>query len=301
MRRLLLPALLCLLANPLYAWGEKGHYLVAEAATMNLPADMPPFFYKAASELIWLAYDPDRLRNGGQSIDAVNPPDHFLDYEFVAGLKLPPDRYQYIALLESSGTLRRHGIDIATPGFLPWRIAEMSEQLQNLWRQWRTARPGSPERAYLEAEIVHVAGILGHFAGDSANPHHATENFNGWTDPNPNGYANDCAIHSRFETQFVSHAIEAKDVTPKVAPLRPRSDYFASAMEMIRQSNSLVEPLYRLDRDGAFSLFRRPPSPEGVAFASTRIAAGGALLRDLWWSAWKNSEKPVKRKAASED
>jgi hypothetical protein len=300
MRPLLLTVLLCLAATPLLAWGEKGHYLVAEAAAMNLPADMPPFFYKAFPELIWLAYDPDRLRNAGESIDAVNPPDHFLDYEYVAGLTLPADRYKYIALLESSGTLRRHGIDNATPGFLPWRIAEMSEQLQSLWRQWRASRAGSPERANLEREIIHVAGVLGHFAGDSSNPQHATINFNGWTEPNPNGYANDCAIHSRFETQFVSHAIEAKDVTPKVALPRLRADYFAAAIEMIRRSNALVEPLYRIDKEGGFSLFRRPPSPQAVNFTSERIAAGGALLRDLWWSSWKNSERPAKKKA-SED
>ena len=28
------------------------------------------------------------------------------------------------------------------------------------------------------------------------------------------------------------------------------------------------------------------------------VAAGAGLLRDLWWSAWKNSEKPPKRAAA---
>jgi hypothetical protein len=300
MRRFLSCVVLCLAANPLFAWGEKGHYLVAEAATMNLPTDMPPFFYKAFPELIWLAYDPDRLRNAGTSIDAVNPPDHFLDYEYVADLDLPADRYKYLALLESSGTLRRYGVDNATPGFLPWRIAEMSEHLQSEWRQWRASRPGSPERAFIERDIIHIAGVLGHFAGDASNPQHSTINFNGWITPNPNGYANDCAVHSRFETQFVSHAIEAKDVTPKVAAPRLRSDYFAEAIGMVRKSNELVEPLYRIDRDGGFDLFRRPPSPEGVVFASERIAAGAALLRDLWWSTWKSSEKPAKRKA-SED
>ncbi|HKO56213.1 MAG TPA: hypothetical protein VJ276_10070 [Thermoanaerobaculia bacterium] len=300
MRRFLLCIVLCLPALPLFAWGEKGHYLVAEAATATLPTDMPAFFYKAFPELIWLAYDPDRLRNAGPSIDAVNPPDHFLDYEYVADLQLPADRYKYVALLESSGTLRRYGIDNATPGFLPWRIAEMSEQLQSEWRQWRTSRPGSPERAFIERDIIHVAGVLGHFAGDSSNPQHTTINFNGWITPNPNGYANDCDVHSRFETQFVSHAIEAKDVTPKVAAPRLRGDYFATAIEMVRRSNAMVEPLYRIDRYGGFDLFRRPPSPQAVAFTSERIAAGAALLRDLWWSAWKSSEKPVKKKV-SED
>jgi hypothetical protein len=300
MRRFLLSLLLCLATTPLYAWGEKGHYLVAEAATMSLPTDMPPFFYKAFPELIWLAYDPDRLRNAGESIDAVNPPDHFLDYEYVADLKLPADRYKYLHLLETSGKLRQHGLDNATIGFLPWRVAELSEQLQAEWRQWRSSRPGSPERAFIERDIIHIAGVLGHFAGDSANPHHATWNFNGWADPNPNGYAIDCDTHSRFETRWISHAVDVKDVTPKVAAPRMRTDYFATAIDAVKQSNALVEPLYRLDRDGAFDVTRRPASKDGIAFASDRIAAGASLLRDLWWSAWKSSEKPAKKKAAED-
>ncbi|MBV9493512.1 MAG: hypothetical protein JOZ54_04650 [Acidobacteria bacterium] len=300
MRRILLAFLICLVSVPMYAWGEKGHLMVAEAATLNLPTDMPPFFYKAFPELIWLAYDPDRLRNAGDSIDAVNPPDHFIDYEFVADLKLPSSRYAFLHLLETSGTLRRHGLQNDTVGFLPWRIAEMSEHLQSEFRQWRQSRPGSPERAFLERDIIHIAGVLGHFAGDSSNPHHATTNFNGWLDPNPNHYPNDCDAHSRFETRFVSRAVEVKDVTPKVAAPQLRDDYFSAALEAIRQSNQLVEPLYRLDRDGAFD-FYRPPSKEGTAFASDRLAAGASLLRDLWWSAWKSSDKPAKKKATPEE
>ena len=66
-------------ASPLLAWGEKGHYLVAESATNGMPNDMPAFFYKAYSQLIYLAYEPDRLKGGGKSLDAVNEPDHYID------------------------------------------------------------------------------------------------------------------------------------------------------------------------------------------------------------------------------
>ena len=61
---------LCL-ALPLFAWGEKGHYICSEAATFSLPTDMPTFFYKSYPELIFLAYDPDRWRGAGDSLDAV--------------------------------------------------------------------------------------------------------------------------------------------------------------------------------------------------------------------------------------
>ncbi len=291
MKRLLILATITLLATNAFAWGEKGHYIVNEAATASLPADMPHFFYKAFPELIWLGYDPDRWRGTGASLDGVNPPDHFLDLEYVAHLKLPPNRYEYIDLLYTSGVLRKEGIKNDAAGFLPWRIAEVAQTLQVEFRNWRFSTPGTSERDAIERDIIHLAGILGHYAGDSANPHHATVNYNGWVSPNPNRYPNDCGTHSRFESNFVTHAVDVKQVVPKVAKPILRTDYFATAMESIKASNALVETLYRIDRDGAFDPMRRPPSPEGVAFASDRLAAGASLLRDLWWSAWVNSAK----------
>jgi hypothetical protein len=67
-KRALLVFFLALVASNAFAWGEKGHYLVNEAATWQLPTDMPIFFHKAYPELIFLAYRaadrpaPDVLR-----------------------------------------------------------------------------------------------------------------------------------------------------------------------------------------------------------------------------------------------
>ncbi len=113
-------------------------------------------------------------------------------------------------------------------------------------------------------------------------------NYNGWVLPNPNHYPTDCGTHARFETEFVSHAIVLGDVTARVAPPVLRTNYFKAAMESVEGSNALVETLYRMDRDGAFDVFR-PVTPEAKAFTAERIAAGASLLRDLWWSAWRNS------------
>ncbi len=283
-----------------FAWGEKGHSIANEAATFGLPADMPVFFHQAYPELIFLGYDPDRWRGGGESLDALNPPDHFLDYEYVSKLNLPRDRYKFIALLGRSGTLRRHGIANSTTGFLPWRIAELSELLTIEFRLWRAAPPGSRERDFIERDVIHVAGVLGHFVADAANPHHATLNFNGWVLPNPSRYPTDCETHERFESRFVSHAIVLEDVTVKLAPAQLRRDYFATAVEFIRRSNALTETLYRIDRDGGFDVFR-PISPDAKSFTVTRLAAGASLLRDFWWSAWRNSANPPPRRRAPAD
>lgn len=284
-----------LTALPVFAWGEKGHLIVAEAATLTLPNDMPTFFYQSFSQLIWDAYDPDRWKGAGKSLDAANPPEHFIDYEYVADLKLPPDRYAYIDLLYKSGTLRRHGISNDAPGFLLWRIAELCDRVTNEWRQWRASVPGSNERRFIEADIIRDSGVLGHFVGDASNPHHATYNFNGWVDPNPNQYATDCNVHDRFERYFVSDQMTVGAIVPRVAAPQLRTDYFGTALAEVQESNSLVETAYRIDRDGGFDLFRKPVSQEAYDFTASRIAAGASVLRDLWWSTWKASEKPRRR------
>lgn len=294
MKRLLVTFTLLSIASPVLAWGEKGHYIVHEAATLSLPTDMPHFFYRSFPDLVWLAFDADRWKTGGESIDATSP-DHYIDLEFVDGLKLPRNRWDYVNQTMSSGLLRQKGINHADIGFLPWRIAELSEQLTSQFRQWRFSRPLSSERAALERAIINTAGNLGHYVGDAANPHHATIHHNGWLAVNPENYPIDCGTHSRFESQFVTRAVSTKDVVPRVAPPALQSDYFASANAIIHDSNSLVATLYRIDRDGGFRPIG-PISPEGFNFASDRLARGASLLRDLWWSAWKNSEKAPRRR-----
>jgi hypothetical protein len=297
MKRIAIGLLVVLSCTPLFGWGEKGHLMVNEAAALGLPADMPVFFHRAYSELTWLGPDPDRWKGNGESIDALNDPDHFIDLEFTSGLNLPRDRFEYMALMESSGRLRQKFLRNDETGFLPWHIAELSEKLTGMFRLWRATKPQSPERAFIERNIIITAGTLGHFIADGSQPLHATSNYNGWLDPNPNGYANDCAIHSRFESTFVSHSIDVAGIVRKLSAPRPVSlDYFGAALSYVAASNAQVEPLYRLDKNGAFATLGAP-SPEGVEFTTDRLAAGASMLRDVWWSAWVNSGQARARRS----
>jgi len=295
MKRILFTLAMLSIAAPVLAWGEKGHAIVNEAATLSLPTDMPHFFYRSFPDLVWLGFDADRWKNGGESIDATSP-DHYIDLEFVAGLALPRNRWDYVNEAIRSGRLRQKGIDHADIGFLPWRIAELSEQLTSQFRQWRFSRPGSSERTALERAIINTSGNLGHYVGDSANPHHTTIHHNGWLAANPERYATDCGTHSRFESQFVTRAVSTRDVVPKVDPPALQSDYFKSATAIIDNSNSLITTLYGIDRDGGFRPIG-PIPPQGFNFATDRLARGASLLRDLWWSAWKNSERAPRRRS----
>jgi hypothetical protein len=274
---------LLLTAAPLLAWGEKGHEISAEAATFGLPNEMPRFFHDAYPQLIYYANDPDRWRGSGLSLEDANPPDHFLDYEYVSALALPPERYAYLHLLETSGTLRKYGITNSSPGFLPWRVAELCDLLTTEWRLWRSA-PSVTARRAIETSIIEHAGILGHFVADAANPQHTTNVYNGWWLPNPEHFRNDCDVHARFERDFINRAIDVKNVIPRLAPPLLRSAWFDTEMAQIHQSNSLVTTLYRIDRDGGFD---GRGTPESVDFAASRLASGASMLRDLWWSTYR--------------
>ena len=280
-------------ASPLLAWGDKGHTIINDAATAGLPADMPYFFLRAFPELTYLGPEPDRIKNAGDSQDAVNLPDHQIDLEETYGLALPHSRYAFMDAMAKADLYRKHGLTHDHPGFLPWRIAELSQYLQKLFAMWRTA--DYSDRRAIEREAITVAGLLGHYVADASQPLHTTIHYNGWLAANPNGYANDCEIHSRFESSFVSHAITRDDVLPRVTPPELTSDYFATGLALITDSNSLVERTYAIDRAGGFDVLR-PVNPDAKEFVVGRLAKGASVLRDLWWSAWKNSAQQPKRR-----
>lgn len=285
MKKVFLILVLSLPASTVLGWGLKGHTIVNEAATHAVPYEMPAFFHDAYPGLVYLGYDPDRWRGAGDSLDAVSGQDHFLDYEFVEPLgTLPVSRYAFIDLMQTSGLRRSLGIAIDTTGFVPWRVAELCDLLTRQWRLWRDSN-NQIEKRQIEQNIIHLAGILGHFVADSANPHHSTKEYNGWTAENPNGYRTDCETHSRFESRFVSSRLSVELVLPHLAPAQRRDDYFDEAVGFIRASNTAVEPLYTLDRDGAFDGMG---TDEGVEFAAKRLALGSSWLRDLWWTTYLN-------------
>ncbi len=301
MKKLAIAALVLTVASPLFAWGEKGHLLANEAATYAVPFEMPRFFHEAYPSLVYLGYDPDRLRGAGDSLEEVNAPDHFLDYEYVAPLQLPNKRYDFMALMESSGTLKRNLIRNDTTGFVPWRVAEICDLLAREWQLWKASK--SPiERRAIEQTIVAYAGILGHFVADSANPHHSTINYNGWaSSENPKHFRTDCSTHFRFESDFVNHELSIGDIVPLMTPAVRRDNYFESDLELLHQSNSLVDTIYTLDRDGAFDGTDKKMTAEGRAFAASRLAAGASLLRDLWWSTYRNGIEGKARMSRRQD
>jgi hypothetical protein len=275
----------------LLAWGEAGHRITGEAAALSIPREMPAFFRGAVKELSYINPEPDRWRDRAEkmadpALDGVNAPDHFIDMELVPPAVLDaalaaPDRYAYF------DTVKKAGVEANKMGFLPFRILELSQRLREDFRQWRAA-PDSQTRAWVEARVIDDAGLLGHYVADGSNPAHTTVQFNGWTGPNPNGYATDHRFHSRFESEYVESHITTADVTPQISPTpRVFPDLRRAIDEYLAASNRLVEPMYKLDKAHPFNAAATDPADK--AFVVSRLAAGAQMLRDIWWTAWVTS------------
>lgn len=289
MKRFCMTVVTILLAPAALGWGIHAHQLANEAATAGLDGELPQFFLEAFPRIVYLGYDPDRWRSGGPSLTSWNFPDHFVDLEYIEHLELPPRRYDFIELLIESGTLDRYGIDPTTPGFGAWRIAELSELLENQWRIWLRDDLSGPERAQVEATIVYYSGIVGHYVSDAANPHHSTIHYNGWVGvPNENDYPVDCGAHWRFESEYATRVVDRMEVIDRLRPLVLRVDYFEEALGFYRDSNRLVEQMYALDRDGAFT---GQGTEAGESFAVERVAQGASWLRDLWVSTYRAAQE----------
>jgi len=288
--------LLCLAAAvvALAAWGEVGHRITGEAAALNMPPSTPAFFRNASHQLAYLNPEPDRWRDRGErtldpALEGATAPDHFIDMEMAtppvlaAALKAS-DRYGYL------DTLRAAGVKGVVMGLLQFRILELSQQLRQDFREWRVA-PDST-KPWIEARIIDDAGILGHYVADGSNPAHTSIQYNGWTGPNPNGYATDKRFHGRFESAYVGANIKLADVVSQmdtVAHVVP--DLRAAIISYLRETNAQVEHLYQLDKAHPFD--STTTSAEDKAFTVERLTAGAQMLRDIWWTAWVTSGQPV--------
>lgn len=278
------------LAAPPARWGWKGHEMAGRAAVSILPASMPAFFPRAGDQLVYLIPEPDRWRDREmRAMDQAWSYDHYIDLENIPDRALDaPDRFTYLKALQSAG-LRE---PVRDGGFLPYRIRELYERLVTEWRMWR--RETDPERrAWIAARIVNDAGLLGHYVTDSSNPHHTTIHFNGWNRdaPNPRGYTYDDDFHYRFESLFVQEHVTQADVSARVggAPAGVAGPLWPAILAHIRRVNGEVERLYRLEQEVGFDP-DASPHPAARDFAADRLADGGRLLADLWWSAWLESE-----------
>jgi len=332
-RRLFVPVLLAACAGSALAWDHVGHRTVNELALAALPADFPAFVREpaAAERVAFLANVPDRWRNVDPWLKQPGPSwtDHFLDLEELPAAGLDPKtvssfRYNFIVAY-AAGRAAHPGnfpvIDPAKnrdhtrewPGFAPWAIAEWTQKLRSAFAYLKAFEEmgGTPEEIVNAREdIIYTMGVLGHYVGDSAQPLHTTDKFNGWTGPNPNGFTTWPGFHSWIDGGLIAKAgitaaslksrMTPADALPATTPADGRDPIFVAAMDYLLANHQFLEPLYQLEKDGKLGNpdpkkpgDNPPVSPEGKAFVEDRLVTGGQMLAKLWVTAWKSAPNDV--------
>ena len=286
-----------------WSWGAEGHTYVNRVAALKIPAEMPLFFRNGVAEITYLGPEPDRWRSPSEfALKNAQEPDHFIDLERVDWLDpFPRGRYEfYRRLYEKRASAGNHGDDYLPErvGVQPYIVMEIYGRLVVAFHQYRELRKEHKPTAPAERSAIFYSGWLGHYVSDGSQPLHTTIQYNGWTGPNPNGYATEHGIHALFESTYVAKNITAKDFVRLVHRPQRIADPFAQYIEYLKQSNKLVEKVYSLDKEHGFE---GKGTADAFAFTTQRLAAGSQMLLNLWYSAWLDSasyaDAPPKPKA----
>lgn len=300
---LCLLSLVCL-APAALAWGPDGHRMINRLAIEKLPPDVPDFLRTPAAitEIEYLGPEPDRWRSPNEpELNAAQAPEHFIDLE-IADLvgKLPRNRYDYIAQLYAARQTHPDQAADLRPertGLQPWVTNEVYQRLQAALREYRQEKARGEDTKPVEAAAIFYAGWLGHYVGDGSMPLHTSIHYNGWVGKeNPNGYVTSHGIHSQFESEFVHRNLKPADVAPLMSPVKTLSDPFDDYVTYLRDSHTLVERVYQLEKQQGFV---DAGTAESRQFVAARLAAGASELRDMIATAWQLSERPIPERHAA--
>lgn len=272
-----------------FAWGNEGHRIINHLAATCLPADAPAFLRSQAAigEIEYLGPEPDRWRSPAEAeLNAAQAPEHFIDLELADVLGPIPRRRLDFEAEVFAAHQRPEKI-----GLQPWAATEVWERLKAALREYRRLSAAHQDTREVEQAAIFYAGWLGHYVGDASQPLHTTVQYNGWTGPNPNGYTTAHKIHWQFEGPFVGANLHEADVQPHMTAVHAiDGDVFADYVTYIRHSALYVERVYQLEKTGGFD---GQGTPESRKFTAERLAAGASMLRDMIYTAWLDSAKPV--------
>jgi hypothetical protein len=272
-----------------HAWGNKGHRMINREAVSGLPADVPAFLRspEALNEIGYLGPEPDRWRSSAEpELAAAQAPEHFIDLEMADALgPLPHRRLDFEAKVYAAGQRPEK------TGLQPWVAVEVWERLKAALRSYRKLAATGQDTHGVEQAAIFYAGWLGHYVGDGAQPLHTTIQYNGWVGPNPHGYTTAHRIHWQFEGPFVDANLREPAVRAKMTPLKAvHGDIFDAYVAYLRHSKTYVERVYQLEQAGGFA---GKGTAESREFTAARLGAGASMLRDMIYTAWVQSAKPV--------
>ncbi len=188
-----------------FAWGKQGHQIINQTAAFLLAEESPhEFLREHAFDLGYFANVPDIVWKQESTYNTESP-QHFMDMEIFEkelhiknSLKSPtPPKLDEAFLLDREEFDSRYPKINHKAGRSWWRIREIYELLVKQSQFLADSKMSNKERYELQAHWLVLAGVLGHYIGDLAQPLHCTENFDGQL-------THQKGIHSYFEDKMLN-------------------------------------------------------------------------------------------------
>jgi len=288
-------------------WGVRGHQSANTAAVRGIPADGPIFLRDYEEWIAKTGPIPDTWRGPAVPFSKIfEDPNHgWFREQFGFMDTIPRSRYEFVLRLYDE-YLRIHDKDPARAalmnvrwtGTLPYAAMENFDRMKAAMLAYRGLMAANAPESRKDAEllardIAFYMGWLGHYTADGAQPLHDTIHHDGWVGPNPKRYTTDPRVHGRFESAFVELIqLAPADLTPFMEAAKMLDDPFAAIIAHLDDAATHVEEVYAFDQSGALADKTSAPAARLVRM---QLARAASLLRDLTYTAWLESARPVTR------
>ena len=269
--RLILCLFLSLISIKSYAWGDKGHKLIAEKSLTFLSEEMKlPKSY--SSFIIEHSTDADTRKSSDKSEGSK----HFLDIDFYAEYNSGTE------ILNKDSLIQKYGTDTVTrKGLLPWATIETYNNLVKSFK------------ADDVPNIKQNMADLAHYVADAHQAMHSTDNYNGQL-------TGQKGIHARYEIEMVDKYLSEIKSRIVAIPVAPINNLEQSLFSIIRESNCVLPVLFSADKIASAQtnkqyneayyrlmwFYTEFVTIDEITKASNRLAS-------IYYMAWQEAGKPV--------
>jgi len=279
--------------GPVHAWGERGHDLVTRVAVQNLRVMtddntnlLRPFtlrdhmlsHFSNVPDIVW------RAPYQSKQVAELNPPTHYINIEKIyLGVRewadLPSSFSQF------SKEAQAKGLDASQVGTAPWRVMQLYKELVLAMKSVDQAK-NSDELEVRVNKVLLYAGVMSHFVGDLANPHHTSVNHDG-------ALTGQRGFHAYFESDTVAE--QDFSLAQSVASQAKRNwlKQYSKKERLMKldKKYSLVAPSVG-ENDRAKRKSAKRMAKYYKAFTIERLGAGASALSQLWLLAWQEAGSP---------
>lgn len=266
-----------LMATRAFGWGATGHEMINELTVRYLGNQAPPFLADNVKVLEQMATVPDRTWKSGGTRTAEGPL-HFFQWDIYQETDLSavlPLAYSEATHVIASGVLDENGKAI-------WRAGALYTDLT------KAVASGNCN------QILQVAGTLGHYFADLAQPMHVTADYDGQSIGKP-------GIHSHFETKMVqsidrnslSNMVinEAKTITNLKLKGKTELDVIGLAFAEAKISLQNLPRLINIYRQGSVGNTAQVTALQKEI--PPAMARGVYALAQVWQAAFANKDSQL--------